>query len=217
MTRSRIAALSIVVLAALGVTLALAGCGSSKGGEGSPGAATQESTSESSSTTESAESANANTSEGAAATESGSASEGGAAKETGGSEAGAGGAASGPASVTTKSNKTFGKVLAAGPNKLTLYMFAADHGSESTCYTTCATTWPPLTTKGKAQATGGASAKQLGLTKRTDGTTQVTYAGHPLYYYAPDKSESDVLGQAINSDGGLWYMVSPNGEVIKTP
>lgn len=125
--------------------------------------------------------------------------------------------ASGPAAVSTKPNATFGPILAAAGSSLTLYMFAADHSGESACYGTCATVWPPLLTDGSPKAEGGAKGSELGTVKRRDGTTQVTYAGHPLYYYTPDKSPTDVTGQAVNSFGGPWYVLSPAGRVITKP
>ncbi len=124
-------------------------------------------------------------------------------------------AASGPTAVSTKSNAVLGTtILAAGPKKLTVYMFAADHGANSACYGACAGAWPPVTTTGSPKAEGGVSAAKLGTIKRTDGTTQVTYAGRPLYYYSPDSTEADISGQGINSFGALWYVLSPSGSVI---
>lgn len=120
-----------------------------------------------------------------------------------------------PAVVTTKSNPTLGTILAAGPKKLTVYMFVADKGESSACYGACAVAWPPVTTTGNPKAEGGASASKLGTIKRTDGTTQVTYAGRPLYYYTPDSTEADITGQGVNSFGALWYVLSANGAVIK--
>jgi predicted lipoprotein with Yx(FWY)xxD motif len=124
-------------------------------------------------------------------------------------------AASGAAVITTKSNPVLGTtILAAGPKKLTVYMFAADHGGTSACYGACAGAWPPLTTTGALKAEGGASASKLGTITRTEGVKQVTYGGYPLYYYSPDTSEADISGQGINSFGALWWVLSPAGKVI---
>ena len=68
-----------------------------------------------------------------------------------------------------------------------LYLFDADKGKSSTCYGGCAKAWPPFLTKGKPSAGPGVNARLLGTTKRRDGSLQVTYAGHPLYYYEGDK------------------------------
>lgn len=124
-------------------------------------------------------------------------------------------AAAGPTTVSTKSNSVLEMtILAAGPKKLTVYMFAADHGTTSACYGACAGAWPPVLTTGSPKAEGGVSASKLGTTTRTDGTKQVTYAGHPLYYYTPDTTEADISGQGINSFGALWYVLDPSGKVI---
>ncbi len=117
--------------------------------------------------------------------------------------------------ITTKSNPVLGTtILAAGPKKLTVYMFAADHGGTSACYGACAGAWPPVTTTGAPKAEGGASAAKLGTITRSEGTKQVTYGGHPLYYYSPDTTETDISGQGINSFGALWWVLSPAGKVI---
>lgn len=98
----------------------------------------------------------------------------------------------------------------------TLYLFEADKGSTSICYGPCAGIWPPLTTTGSPAASGEATTALLATTARTDGAQQVTYAGHPLYYFAKDKAAGDVLGQGVNSSGGLWWMLTPTGSSITT-
>ena len=67
-----------------------------------------------------------------------------------------------------------------------LYLWDADHGSKSSCSGACAQAWPPLTTTSTPKAGGKAKASLLGTTKRSDGSREVTYAGHPLYYFAGD-------------------------------
>jgi predicted lipoprotein with Yx(FWY)xxD motif len=99
----------------------------------------------------------------------------------------------------------------------TLYLFVPDTTSASTCYGSCATFWPPLLTTGTPQATGSATAAMLGTSKRTDGTTQVTYNGHPLYYFKLDTKPGDNNGQGKNTSGGLWWDVAPAGTAITTP
>lgn len=123
-------------------------------------------------------------------------------------------AAEGATAVTVKSNSTLGSILAAGPKKLTVYMFMADHGTKSSCYGACAAAWPPVTVSGSPKIEGAAMKSKLGTTKRSDGTTQLTYAGHPIYYYAADASEADITGQGITSFGAPWYVLSPVGQVI---
>jgi predicted lipoprotein with Yx(FWY)xxD motif len=97
---------------------------------------------------------------------------------------------------------------------MTVYLFVADTGTASTCYTQCATIWPPVLTTGAPQAGTGAQASMLGTTTRTDGTVEVTYAGHPLYYFFKDKAPGDVTGQGINGFGALWWVLSPSGAAI---
>jgi len=88
----------------------------------------------------------------------------------------------------------------------TLYVFDNDTDGESTCYDQCAANWPALT--GAATATGELDASLLGTTQRTDGSTQVTYAGHPLYYFAGDSAPGDVNGQGV---GDVWWVLAPDG------
>ncbi len=148
---------------------------------------------------------------------SGGSSENGYSTSTSTTSAAAGGTgAASQAVIATKSNPVLETtILAAGPKKLTVYMFAADHGGTSACYAACAAAWPPVLTSGSPKAEGGASASKLGTITRSEGAKQVTYAGHPLYYYTPDSTESDITGQGINSFGALWYVLSPGGQVIK--
>jgi predicted lipoprotein with Yx(FWY)xxD motif len=119
-----------------------------------------------------------------------------------------------PAGVTvTVRDSTLGMILVDGKGR-TLYLFQADKGTNSTCYGACATAWPPLTTTGKPQAGSGASLALLGTTARTDHTTQVTYDGHPLYYFVKDTKPGDVTGQRLNSFGAKWYVLDPKGNKI---
>jgi predicted lipoprotein with Yx(FWY)xxD motif len=96
----------------------------------------------------------------------------------------------------------------------TLYLFVADKSTSSTCYSSCATLWPPVLTTGAPVAGTGTTASLLGTTTRTDGKVEVTYAGHPLYYFIQDKKAGDATGQGINGFGGLWWVVSPSGAAI---
>jgi predicted lipoprotein with Yx(FWY)xxD motif len=97
-----------------------------------------------------------------------------------------------------------------------LYLWVADKGSKSTCSGSCAQAWPPLTTNGKPQAGTGAKTSLLGTTKRSDGTLEVTYAGHPLYYYAGDATPGQTTGQGSNGFGADWWVVAPNGKAIES-
>jgi predicted lipoprotein with Yx(FWY)xxD motif len=108
-----------------------------------------------------------------------------------------------------------GQILVDG-NGRTLYLFLADSGSKSACNSAaCVQYWPPVLTTGAPQASTGANASLLGTTTRQDGTTEVTYAGHPLYYFVSDKKAGDVSGQGINGFGAPWYVVSPSGMQIR--
>src|SRR5690349_15798422 len=94
----------------------------------------------------------------------------------------------------------------------TVYLFEADKGTTSTCYGQCAQIWAPVPAGGPT--TGGAQAALVGATPRTDGGSQATYNGHPLYYFANDKAPGDAKGQGINRFGGGWYVVDPAGNKI---
>jgi predicted lipoprotein with Yx(FWY)xxD motif len=106
-----------------------------------------------------------------------------------------------------------GKIVVDGKGR-TLYDFVIDKGTTSVCYGACASLWPPYTTKGAPKAGAGVSASLIGTTKRRDGSTEVTYGGHPLYYYAPDTQRGQTTGQALNQFGAPWYVLSPAGREI---
>src|SRR5919201_179762 len=90
-----------------------------------------------------------------------------------------------------------------------LYLFEADKGDMSRCSGACASAWPPATTTGAPTAGPGLSAAKLGTTKRSDGTTEVTYNGHPLYRYAGDSRPGEANGQGLNQFGAKWNMLAP--------
>jgi predicted lipoprotein with Yx(FWY)xxD motif len=117
-------------------------------------------------------------------------------------------------STSTVSLRTtaVGKVLVAA-NGHTLYLFTADKGKKSTCYGQCAGYWPPLFAT-KPTVGAGLKAPLLGTTKRKDGKLQVTYAGHPLYFFAQDKKAGQVNGQGFVHFGGSWWVVSAAGTKI---
>jgi predicted lipoprotein with Yx(FWY)xxD motif len=122
--------------------------------------------------------------------------------------------ASGAATIQTAKVPGVGTVLTNGDG-MTLYLFEADTGTTSTCTGACAQSWPPETTSGNATGTMGATSSMLGTTTRDDGSTQVTYNGHPLYTYAGDTSSGTASGQGINAFGGLWYVVNTAGDAVK--
>jgi predicted lipoprotein with Yx(FWY)xxD motif len=96
-----------------------------------------------------------------------------------------------------------------------LYLFTSDRSTVSTCYGACATAWPPYIVRRRPTAAPGADAALLGVTRRRDGRLQLTYAGHPLYYYVGDRQPGVVLCQAVTEYGGGWYVVAPSGTAIQ--
>ena len=112
-------------------------------------------------------------------------------------------------------NSNLGKILVDSQGR-TVYLFKKDTGSKSTCSGECAVDWPPVTAKGRPTAGSGVTASMLGTTKRSDGSQQVTYDGHPLYRYEGDQSAGDANGQGLVAFGAAWYSVSPGGSQITT-
>ena len=120
-------------------------------------------------------------------------------------------AAKGTAVSTTKgSDGTF----LTGAGGRALYLWVADAEGMSSCSGACAKAWPPLTSKGKPVASGSVKASQLGTIKRSDGTEQVTYNGHPLYYFAGDPKSGTTNGQGSDEFGAKWWLVSTSGSAI---
>ena len=101
--------------------------------------------------------------------------------------------------------------------RLTLYAFTGDSTNKSTCYGTCAKVWIPLTTKGSVVIKSGSGLSQqlAGKAKRTDGSYQVTYGGHPLYRFTGDTKAGQQNGQNKKLNGGHWFVVGKNGKLIK--
>jgi predicted lipoprotein with Yx(FWY)xxD motif len=95
-----------------------------------------------------------------------------------------------------------------------LYLFGSDTSTKSTCSGACATAWPPLTAKTAPTAGSGATASDLGTISRSDGTKQVTYGGHPLYYFSGDKSAGQTNGEGLTAFGASWYLLAPSGQQI---
>ena len=119
-------------------------------------------------------------------------------------------AQSGAAIVEVASNPTLGSILVDAEGQA-LYVFQKDSGGKSSCSGSCAKVWPPEVTTSSPKAGSGASASKLGTVKRSDGTMQVTYSGHPLYTYTADTSPGQVNGNGVNSYGGVWNAVQPSG------
>lgn len=106
----------------------------------------------------------------------------------------------------------YGRVVADAKGEA-FYLFDKENGPKSECYGACARAWPPVLTSGKPRAGNGLAASLLGTTKRRNGKLQVTYAGHPLYYYVDD-SPGTILCQNVEEFGGLWLVVKPNGAPV---
>ncbi len=111
------------------------------------------------------------------------------------------------------SSSDYGQILYDADDQA-IYLFDKESGPTSECYGACAEAWPPVLTKGEPQAASGADQGLLGTTERDDGTTQVTYNGQPLYYYAHE-GPGQVLCQNVEEFGGLWLVVKSSGEPVR--
>jgi predicted lipoprotein with Yx(FWY)xxD motif len=129
-----------------------------------------------------------------------------------GSAAAAGGSSAATVAVHTGNGTSF---LTDGSGRA-LYLWTPDTKTASMCSGACATAWPPLTAMGAPTAGSGATASDLGTISRSDGTKQVTYDGHPLYYFAGDKAAGQTSGEGSNGFGAPWYLVAPSGQQIKS-
>jgi predicted lipoprotein with Yx(FWY)xxD motif len=96
----------------------------------------------------------------------------------------------------------------------TMYLFEADKSGTSTCSGACAAAWPPVTVSGSPQAGSGVDQALLGMVKRGDGTMQLTYNKHPLYYFAADNAAGQDHGQGSKEFGAGWYVVNAQGSKI---
>jgi predicted lipoprotein with Yx(FWY)xxD motif len=125
------------------------------------------------------------------------------------STASTGGAA---AVVSVADNPKLGKILVDSKGN-TLYYFLKDKqgGTTSTCSGACASVWPPVTTSSAPKGENGAQASKLGTIKRSDGSTEVTYNGWPLYTYASDTKPGDAKGNDLKQFGATWYALTPAG------
>jgi predicted lipoprotein with Yx(FWY)xxD motif len=193
---------NVGILGAFGATglvaLAIAGCGGGGSTSSSAASAAGNSAYEQSSTAATTASTPATTTTAAS-----------------GAGAGSTGASATVATVSV-AHSSLGSILVVGPKQRTVYLFAADKGPASTCSGACAEVWPPVVTTASPKAAGGANTADLGTITRSDGTKQVTYKGHPLYYYAGDgTSGGETSGQAISSFGAPWYVLTPSGSEVK--
>ena len=109
----------------------------------------------------------------------------------------------------------YGKILVDGKGRA-LYLFDKEKSRKSECYGACAKAWPVFHARGKPKAGKGIQQKLLGTSKRKDGRSMVTYNGHPLYYYVTDKAPGEVTCQNVDEFGGLWLVVAPSGNAIRS-
>jgi predicted lipoprotein with Yx(FWY)xxD motif len=114
--------------------------------------------------------------------------------------------------ITTKSGST-GAFLTNASGRA-VYLWAKDGMNMSACSGACAAAWPPVPATGQLTAAGGAKASDLGTITRSDGTKQVTYDGHALYYFAGDSAAGQTNGQGSDSFGAPWWLVAPTGAKI---
>jgi predicted lipoprotein with Yx(FWY)xxD motif len=134
---------------------------------------------------------------------------GGDGQGAGGGSSDAGGA---PGTTIEVADSDYGPILFDSGNQA-IYLFDKEEGERSECYGACAEAWPPVLTEGDPQAAGETDSKLLGTIERDDGTTQVTYGGHPLYYYAHE-GPGEVLCHNVEEFGGLWLVVTPQGDAV---
>lgn len=118
-----------------------------------------------------------------------------------------------PATVGVADNGNLGKILVNSQGR-TLYLFQKDSGTTSSCIGACAAAWPPLLANGQPTVGSGANASMVGTTTRSDGSSQVTYNGHPLYLYVGDKNPGDANGQGLTAFGGGWFALSGAGNQV---
>ena len=118
-----------------------------------------------------------------------------------------------PAAKVATAPSGLGRILVDGRGR-TLYLFEKDRRGSSACSGLCATYWPPLVAKGKWLAIKGVKMSLLASIRRADGSRQVTYAGHPLYFFSGDTKRGQTNGEGLTDFGAGWYAVSPAGKKI---
>ena len=132
-----------------------------------------------------------------------------------GSTSAAGSGSSASSTVIATKTSSGGSFLTNSAGRA-VYLFMADSTGKSACSGACAAAWPPVIAASQPTAAGGAQASDLGTITRSDGTKQVTYDGHPLYYFEGDTGPGTDKGQGLNGFGALWYLVAPSGSSITT-
>ena len=126
----------------------------------------------------------------------------------GGPTSTSGGASS--VAMVSATSTSLGMILVDGSGR-TLYLFEKDQPNQSACTGACVAAWPIDQSSGTPKAGGGVKASLLGTIRRADGTTQVAYNGHPLYYYDGDSGAGQLNGQDVDAFGAKWFVVTPAG------
>jgi predicted lipoprotein with Yx(FWY)xxD motif len=108
---------------------------------------------------------------------------------------------------------SYGRILTDGKGRA-LYLFTRERTESPACYGKCAEAWPPFHAKGKVKAGDGVKQGAIGVTTRSGKGAQVTYKGHPLYYYVTDKAPGQVTCQNVAEFGGTWLVVAPSGRPV---
>ena len=117
------------------------------------------------------------------------------------------------AATVAATRSSLGTILVDGSGR-TLYLFKKDQPDQSACAGACVAAWPIDPSSGAPKAGSGVSASLLGTIKRSDGSTQVTYNKHPLYYYKGDSGPGQHNGQGIDAFGAEWYVLTPAGKAV---
>jgi predicted lipoprotein with Yx(FWY)xxD motif len=121
-----------------------------------------------------------------------------------------------PALTLALEHSPVGPILTTGTGA-TLYDFGPDTPTHSACVDDgCVFQWPPLREDGAVRVGNGVDRSLVGTLRRPDGSTQLSYGGHPLYTYALDVTPGMVTGQAIDQNGGPWYVLNPRGKPVTT-
>ena len=128
------------------------------------------------------------------------------------SAASASGSAASGTALTTHTGSA-GAFLTDGAGRA-VYLWVADSTGQSTCSGACAAAWPPVPATGTVTASGGAIASDLSTITRSDGSKQVAYDGHALYYFAGDSAAGQINGQGSDAFGAKWWLVTPAGTAI---
>jgi predicted lipoprotein with Yx(FWY)xxD motif len=121
--------------------------------------------------------------------------------------------ASGQAATLGISKTGIGQILVNSQGH-TLYLFKADQGTKSACTGACARAWPPLLVKGTPALGKGINASLVHTATRPEGTTQLTYNGHPLYVFAQDQKAGETNGQGVSAFGASWFALSSAGNQV---